>query len=65
MTDTTSTAFIAFSPRRAGHAFDPPASERTIRRAIRDGKLHLVKVGQRQFIMRSELVRAAEAGELQ
>lgn len=56
---------VAYSPRTASRAFDPPCGERVIRRAIADGVLTVTKVGQRSYILRDDLIDAAKEGKLQ
>ena len=55
---------LFYSPRTASSAFDPPCGDAVIRRAIKLGFLKTVIVGNRKYIRRDELIRAAEAGEL-
>lgn len=55
---------LAYSPRTASRAFDPPCGDAVIRRAVRLGLLRTVKVGVRRYILRDDLIRAAETGEL-
>jgi hypothetical protein len=55
---------LFYSPRTASAAFNPPCGETVIRRAIKLGIVKTVTVGNRKYVKRDELVRAAEAGEL-
>jgi hypothetical protein len=55
---------IAYSIPKAVRAFDPPLSERAVRRAVRMGSIATKIVGKRRYIMRDELIRAAEAGAI-
>jgi hypothetical protein len=50
--------FIAYSPRAAAKAFDPPLSERLIRRMIREGVFETVPIGRRVYLLRSEIEEA-------
>jgi hypothetical protein len=49
---------IAYSPRAAARAFDPPLSERLIRRMIREGVFKTVPVGRRAYLLHDEIVEA-------
>lgn len=51
-------SFIAYSPRRAAKAFDPPLSEKLLRRMIREGAFRTVKIGQRVYLLHDEIVEA-------
>jgi hypothetical protein len=55
---------LAYSPRTAARAFDPPASAEAIRRAIKLGLIKTIAVGKRRYILRDELIRAAKAGDI-
>jgi hypothetical protein len=46
---------IAYSPRAAAKAFDPPLSERLIRAMIREGAFKTVTIGRRIYLLRSEI----------
>lgn len=46
---------IAYSPRAAALAFDPPLSERLLRRMIRQNIFKVVKIGRRTYLLRSEI----------
>ena len=46
---------IAYSPRSAARAFDPPLSERLMRTMLREGVFRTVKIGKRVYILRSEI----------
>jgi hypothetical protein len=46
---------IAYSPRSAARAFDPPLSERLMRTMLREGVFRTVKIGKRIYILRSEI----------
>jgi hypothetical protein len=56
---------LAYSPRTAARAFDPPASTEAIRRAIKLGAHQDNRSRQAPNILRDELIRAAEAGDIQ
>jgi hypothetical protein len=47
---------IALSIRAACKQFDPPLSQRAIRRLIREGRLVTHKIGARGYILHNELV---------
>jgi hypothetical protein len=49
---------IAYSPRAAARAFDPPLSERLLRRMIREGVFKTVAIGRRIYLLRSEIEEA-------
>jgi len=49
---------IAYSPRAAAKAFDPPLSERLLRRMIREGAFKTVTIGRRVYLLRSEIEEA-------
>jgi hypothetical protein len=49
---------IAYSPRAAAKAFDPPLSERLIRRMIRAGVFETVPVGHRIYLLHDDIVEA-------
>lgn len=49
---------IAYSPKAAARAFDPPLSERLIRRMIREGIFKTAKIGKRTYLLRSEIEAA-------
>jgi hypothetical protein len=51
---------IAYSPRAAARAFDPPLSERLIRAMIRAGAFKTVPIGRRVYILRSEIENALQ-----
>lgn len=51
---------IAYSPRAAARAFDPPLSERLIRAMIRQGVFRTVPVGRRVYILRREIEDALQ-----
>ena len=55
---------LFYSPRTTSAALNPPCGDAVIRRAIKLGFLKTVSVGNRKYIKRDELIRAAEAGEL-
>ena len=46
---------IAYSPKAAARAFDPPLSERLIRRMIREGAFKTVAIGRRVYLLHSEI----------
>lgn len=46
---------IAYSPRAAARAFDPPLSERLLRRMIREGVFKTIPIGRRIYLLRSEI----------
>jgi len=48
---------VAYSPRAASLAFDPPCGERAIRAALRAGELSAHLVGNRKYILRDDLIR--------
>jgi len=49
---------IAYSPRAAAKAFDPPLSERLVRRMIREGVFKTVSIGRRIYLLHDEVVEA-------
>jgi hypothetical protein len=49
---------IAYSPKAAARQFDPPLSERLLRRMIRAGAFRTIKIGQRTYLLRSEIETA-------
>lgn len=57
---------IAYSPKAAARAFDPPLSERLIRALIREGAFRTVKIGKRTYVLRREIEDAlSELGSKQ
>ena len=46
---------IAYSPRAAAKAFEPPLSERLIRRMVRENVFKTVTIGRRVYLLRSEI----------
>lgn len=46
---------LAYSPKAAARAFDPPLSERLLRALIREGAFRTVKIGKRTYILRREI----------
>ena len=46
---------IAYSPKAAARAFDPPLSERLIRRIVREGAFKTVAIGRRVYLLHSEI----------
>lgn len=55
---------LGFSIPHAVKQFEPPLSERALRRAVRLGTVKTIVVGKRKYITATELLRAAEAGEI-
>jgi hypothetical protein len=49
---------IAYSPKAAARAFDPPLSERLIRRMIREKIFTTVPIGRRIYLVRSQIEAA-------
>jgi hypothetical protein len=49
---------IAYSPRAAARAFDPPLSERLVRRMIREKIFTPVPIGRRIYLVRSQIEAA-------
>lgn len=49
---------IAYSPRAAAKAFDPPLSERLIRCMMKAGAFKTVTIGRRVYLLRSEIEEA-------
>jgi hypothetical protein len=54
---------FAFSPAAAARQFDPPLSQRVIRKLIREKILRPIKIGRRTYLLATEIQEALEAFE--
>lgn len=49
---------ICYSPKAAARQFDPPLSERVLRKMIREGIFRPVMIGRRVYLLHDEIVEA-------
>jgi hypothetical protein len=54
---------IAYAARSAGRAFDPHVGEAAIRRAIQIGELTYHRVGNRNYVLRDDLIAWVRKGK--
>jgi hypothetical protein len=55
---------LGYSVPNAAKAFSPPLSVKALRRSIRAGAIKTTVIGQRAYLLRDELIKAANEGRL-